>query len=257
MQLFDAHLHIINKAFSIKANAGFIPEAFTVKQYLHQMKDYNLTGGAIVSGSFQGFDQNYLIAALKLLGPTFVGVTQLPASVTDNEILALNKLGVRALRFNLKRGGSATLRELDRLAHRVYEVAGWHSELYVDSVELALQQSLSQPLASILVNLPAVSIDHLGLSKAGLPSLLLLVEQGVRVKATGFGRVDFDIPTALRNLHSANPSALMFGSDLPSTRAPRPFCHNDITTIIDCLGVEAASAVLHANAVAFYKPYSL
>ena len=252
MQLFDAHLHIINKAFSIKANAGFIPEAFTVEQYLHQMKGYDLTGGAIVSGSFQGFDQNYLIAALKLLGPTFVGVTQLPASVSDEEILALNKVGVRALRFNLRRGGSATLSELDRLAQRVYEVAGWHSELYVDSSELALQQALSQPLASILVNLPAVSIDHLGLSKAGLPSLLKLVEQGVRVKATGFGRVNFDIPTALRNLHSANPSALMFGSDLPSTRAPRPFFHNDISLIIDCLGEEQASAVLHANAADFY-----
>ena len=35
-------------------------------------------GGAVVSGSFQGFDQSYLLDALDQLGPSFVGVTQLP-----------------------------------------------------------------------------------------------------------------------------------------------------------------------------------
>ena len=42
----------------------------------------------------------------------------------------------------------------------------------------------------MLVSLPAVSIDHLGLSKAGFPTLLRLAEKDVRVKAAGFGRVD-------------------------------------------------------------------
>jgi len=245
-KLFDSHLHIIESGFPLVANAGFTPTIFSAQNYLQQMHPYNLVGGAIVSGSFQGFDQTYLIAALKKLGPSFVGVTQLPASVSDNEIMALNKVGVRALRFNLQRGGSAKLSELDRLARRVYDIAGWHCELYVDAAELA-------PLFSSLVNLPAVSIDHLGLSKAGLPILLQLAEQGVRIKATGFGRVDFDIAIALRNLHSANPEALMFGSDLPSTRAPRPFLHSDITILIDCLGETQASAVLHTNAALFYR----
>ena len=253
-KLFDSHLHIIESGFPLVANAGFTPTIFSAQNYLQQMHPYNLVGGAIVSGSFQGFDQTYLIAALKKLGPSFVGVTQLPASVSDNEIMALNKVGVRALRFNLQRGGSAQLSELDRLARRVYDIAGWHCELYADAAELA-------PLFTILVNLPAVSIDHLGLSKAGLPILLKLAEQGVRIKATGFGRVDFDIDidsdmnmvTALRNLHSANPTALMFGSDLPSTRAPRPFLHSDIARLIDSVGEAQASAVLHANAALFYR----
>ena len=245
-KLFDSHLHIIESGFPLVANAGFTPTIFSAQNYLQQMHPYNLIGGAIVSGSFQGFDQTYLIAALKKLGPSFVGVTQLPASVSDNEIMALNKVGVRALRFNLQRGGSAQLSELDCLARRVYDIAGWHCELYVDAAELA-------PLFSTLVNLPAVSIDHLGLSKAGLPILLQLAEQGVRIKATGFGRVDFDIAIALRNLHSANPTALMFGSDLPSTRASRPFLQSDITRLIDSVGEAQADAVLHANAARFYR----
>lgn len=61
-------------------------------------------GGAVVSGSFQGFDQDYLVAALKELGPSYVGVTQLPFSVSAEEILRLHRGGVRAIRFNFKRG---------------------------------------------------------------------------------------------------------------------------------------------------------
>ena len=255
-KLFDSHLHIIESGFPLIANAGFTPNFFSMQQYLEKMRPYNLLGGAVVSGSFQAFDQSYLIAALKKLGPSFVGVTQLPVSVSDNEIMALNKAGVRGLRFNLLRGGSAQLSDLDCLARRVYDIAAWHCELYADAADLL-------PLYSLLCNLPSVSIDHLGLSKAGLPTLLMLAEQGVRIKATGFGRVDFDNDSdsifdinrvaALRDLHSANPAALMFGSDLPSTRAPRPFLHSDITRLIDSVGEAQADAVLHANAAQFYR----
>jgi hypothetical protein len=101
--------------------------------------------------------------------------------------------------------------------------------------------------------LPAVSIDHLGLSRSGLNSLTRLVEQGVRVKACGFGRVDFAVKPVLQDLYAVNPKALMFGTDLPSTRAPRPFHEDDIQLLIDALGQDAASNVLSRNAIEFYK----
>jgi predicted TIM-barrel fold metal-dependent hydrolase len=153
---------------------------------------------------------------------------------------------VRAVRFNLKRGGSEHVRHLDRLARRVYELAGWHAELYVDAQEL-------DPLTATLCALPAVSIDHLGLSKAGFTRLLKLVECGVHVKATGFSRTDLDVSTALRALYAANPRAVMFGTDLPSTRAPRSFEDTDFTRVIECLGDAAARRVLCENAVELYK----
>jgi len=53
--------------------------------------------------------------------------------------------------------------------------------------------------------------------------LLKLAKKDVRVKATDFGRVDFDVRSALIDLYAANPRALMLGTDLPSTRAPRPY----------------------------------
>lgn len=244
-KLFDAHLHIIDRRFPLVANNGYLPDAFTAADYLARMAGYTLAGGAVVSGSFQAFDQQYLVAALRELGPTFVGVTQLPATVTDAELLDLDRAGVRAVRFNLKRGGSEEVGQLDRMARRVYDLVGWHVELYVDSRELA-------GLAATLAALPAVSIDHLGLARDGFGTLLRLAEQGVRVKATGFGRVDFDVRTALRELDAANPEALLFGTDLPSTRAPRPYADDDFQLVLDTLGEERAGRVFYDNAARFY-----
>src|SRR5512145_2123459 len=115
MEIFDAHLHIIDPAYPLIPNNGYLPEPFTVEDYLGHARKLGITGGAVVSGSFQGFDQGYLVSALEKLGSSYVGVTQLPATVSDEELMRLDANGVRAIRFNLKRGGSegvAHLREL-------------------------------------------------------------------------------------------------------------------------------------------------
>jgi predicted TIM-barrel fold metal-dependent hydrolase len=246
-KVFDSHFHIIDNRFPLVPNQGYLPDNFSAKDYLNRTKHYDLAGGAIVSGSFQAFDQSYLIGALSELGPRFVGVTQLPASVSDEELIELSETGVRAIRFNLKRGGSEGIEQLEKFGMRVHEIVGWHVELYVDSKDLA-------ELYDILITLPAVSIDHLGLSKSGFPTLLKLVEEGVHVKATGFGRVDFDVKEALKEICSINPDALMFGTDLPSTRAPRPYSDSDLLVVCDALGEEMAKKVLYENAVTFYQP---
>jgi predicted TIM-barrel fold metal-dependent hydrolase len=160
--LFDSHLHIIDKQYPLIANNGYLPDEFTCQAYRAAMAPYHLIGGAVVSGSFQAFDQTYLIAALNELGPSFVGVTQVPSDISDDDILALDKAGVRAVRFNIKRGGSLDLAHLHNFAARIYELALWHVELYIDSRELV-------NIFASLIQLPAVSIDHLGLSAQGLP----------------------------------------------------------------------------------------
>lgn len=245
-KLFDAHFHIIDPRFPLVPNRGYLPERYLVCDYLERTEAYDLVGGAVVSGSFQAFDQDYLVDALARLGTGFVGVTQLPHTVSDEEILELDLAGVRALRFNVKRGGSEDIQHLEKMAHRVHDLAGWHVELYVDSRELV-------GLKPLLCSLPAFAIDHLGLSREGFDTLLALVECGARVKATGFGRVDFKVPQALRDIHAVNPEALMFGTDLPSTRAARPYSDSDFGLVIEALGADAAREVFFGNAARFYR----
>jgi predicted TIM-barrel fold metal-dependent hydrolase len=243
--LFDAHLHIVDPRFPLTINDGYLPEPFRVEHYRGRTAHLDIVGGAVVSGSFQAFDQSYLLDALSRLGPGFVGVTQLPADVPDAEVLALAAAGVRGVRFNLRRGGSAAAADLDTLARRVHELADWHIEVYLDSRDLPA-------LAPVLAALPAVSIDHLGLSRDGLPTLLRLVGQGARVKATGFYRGDLDVPATLKQIDAADSRSLMAGTDLPSTRT-RPFEDADLDVIRQSIDEAHWPAVFSGNARAFYR----
>ena len=73
------------------------------------------------------------------------------------------------------------------------------------------------------------------------------------MKATGFDRIDFDPSEAIKLFHQANSDSLLFGTDLPSKRAPTPFQLNDIQIILESLSHEAAKKVLRDNAIEFYK----
>ncbi|MGO1909777.1 MAG: amidohydrolase family protein [Brevibacterium linens] len=248
---FDAHLHIIDPTHPVIENNGYLPDPFTVADYRARLQSLpevgvDVAGGAVVSGSFQGFDQGYLVEALGQLGDSYVGVTQLPDETTDDQIRRLDEAGIKALRFNIARGGSATLDALDSFARRVHDLVGWHAELYIDA------RTIDADLAARIAALPAVSIDHLGMHEDGLPTLLRLVEAGVKVKATGFGRVELNPAEAVRRIVDTDPTALMVGTDLPSTRARRPFADADFALLRQVLTPAEADAVFWSNAARFY-----
>jgi predicted TIM-barrel fold metal-dependent hydrolase len=245
-RIFDAHMHIIDPRYPLVANDGYLPNEFTTQDYLTRVANLPVVAGTVVSGSFQGFDQTYLIDALQELGPSFVGVTQISADCSDDEIVDLASHNVRGVRFNVRRGGSAQVHDLDRLARRAYDLAGWHSEIYIDSTDLPV-------LETVLSRLPALSIDHLGLSDGGMNTLLRLVDAGAYVKATGFGRLTFDPKNAIRQIMAVNPHALIFGTDLPSTRADRPFDDADVMLLCEAVGEEFVDDVLWANAARLYR----
>lgn len=244
--MFDAHFHIIDPDFPLIENNGYLPEPFTVSMYRDAIKKYNFSGGAVVSGSFQGFDQGYLISALEQLGQNYVGVVNLPHTATDTEIIELYKKGIRAVRFNVYRGGSEDITHVVDFAKRAHRLCGIHVELYIDGPRI-------EKHFEALSNLPKFSIDHLGLTISGFDSLLALVKKGAYVKATGFMRVDFDVLTALRKINGINPNALLFGTDLPGTRASRLFNEADIALIKDHFSEKEQENILEKNAMRFYN----
>ncbi|HEX2807981.1 MAG TPA: amidohydrolase family protein [Kineosporiaceae bacterium] len=249
---FDAHFHVIDPAFPLVADQGYLPEPFRADDYrtaadlLLDDAGFAPAGGAVVSGSFQGDDQCYLEAALGALGPGYVGVTQLPPDTRDGELLRLHAIGVRALRANLVRAQVDDLDALVGLALRARVVVGWHLELYVRSVDL-------RELLPLLPDPDGLVVDHLGLTAAGLPALLALVDEGARVKATGFSRGDLDVAAALRRVYDRNPGALLAGTDLPCTRSPRPVDVADMRLLRGVFDDEELAQVVQHNATSLYR----
>ena len=245
MQIFDAHFHIIDPRFPLKANQGYLPAPFTAQMYEEVIKDYDITGGAIVSGSFQGFDQSYILDALQTLGEQYVGVVNLPNNASDEEIITLSRKRIRAVRFNIYRGGSKTINHLTLFAKRIYDLCGMHIELYISGEQI--NQHYDK-----LKTLPKFSIDHLGLTKDGQHQLLKLVEKGGYIKASGFMRIDFDAVKLMRKIIAINPNALLFGTDLPGTRASRIFSKQDIQLIEDHFSANEQKNIFKNNAVKYY-----
>ena len=221
---FDAHLHIIDPRFPLVANQGYMPEPFTVEDYRAATAGIDVVGGAVVAGSFQRGDTAHLLDALDRLGPGFVAVAELDPATSDEEILALDRAGVRAVRFNLHRGGSLDL----ELAHRVHELAGWHTEVYAADIA-AHEERLRE--------LPRLVVDHLGMNPEGLAAAVRL---GAMVKATP--RYDGD-------LRAVPPERLLFGSDLPGTRTSRRYSPAHVERV-----AAVAPRALADNARAWYRP---
>lgn len=244
--LFDAHMHIFDPAFPLPGNQGFVPDAFTAKQYRARTAPLGIAGGAVVAASTQGIDPAPLLAAARALGSRFVVVAEAHPGQGEEDFAALAREGVRGIRFNLFRGGAFDLPGM--IAHARHAASfGLHAELYADAATLGAH-------AEALAALPAgLALDHLGMTAEGLPVTVDLARAGVKVKATGFGRVSLDVAHALERLAEAAPEALMAATDLPSTRARRPFEEADLALIARILGPDHARAALHDNAATFYR----
>ena len=99
----------------------------------------------------------------------FCGQPWIPAGSVGSQTILEVFAGVRALRFNMFRSQIDSVDDLVALATRAHAVADWHAEIYADAAALA-------PYVDRLTRMAApLSIDHLGMTQAGLPALLDLV----------------------------------------------------------------------------------
>lgn len=242
IKIYDAHLHIIPRGYPLFSNQGYTPAYFEESQYQKAIENFEFVGGTIVSGSFQKDDTSYLVPILK---KGFCGIINLPDEFKRQELDHLKQLGVKGIRINLKRMSQKDLDSKFELAKRFYDEYNWHTELYVENSQL-------KSIKKHIEGLAKVSVDHLGLTSQGLDDLYELVAKGLKVKATGFGRVEFEIVEVLKMIYSIDPRSLMFGSDLPSTRAKRPFQQSDIELILHNFTKKESDNIMFKNALDFY-----
>lgn len=250
-KIFDSHFHIIDPKFKLIENNGFVPEYYTVDDYNKELAELGLVAasGAVVSGSFQGYEQGYFNDALSHLGEGFVGITQLHPDTTDLELERLNDIGIRGIRFNLYRGLNHSLEEIKMMSLRCFNLYGWKTEFYIDAAKM------TNELKNLILELPAASIDHLGMTRVPEETLFEFIQHGVPIRLTGFGRVEYsrdEVKKLIRSLYDASPTGLIFGTDLPSTRASYRFSKADIDLIKEVLNKEECERVFWKNGFEWY-----
>lgn len=155
----DAHCHVFGPAniFPYAPERKYTP-CDAPKDKLFELRDYlGFERNVIVQASCHGRNNDALVDALQTAGERARGVAVVSPDITDAELQAMDRAGVRAVRFNfVKRLVDATPHQvfLD-IAARIAEL-GWHCVVYFEAPDL-------DDLIPFLRQLPTtIVVDHMG-----------------------------------------------------------------------------------------------
>jgi 2-pyrone-4,6-dicarboxylate lactonase len=155
----DAHCHVFGPAdeFPYAPERKYTP-CDAPKSKLFELRDYlGFERNVIVQASCHGRDNAALVDALIAAGDLARGVAVVSPDISDEELAAMDKAGVRAVRFNfVKRLVDATPKEVFMgIAERIARL-GWHIVVYFEAPDL-------EELVPFLQQLPTtIVVDHMG-----------------------------------------------------------------------------------------------
>lgn len=155
----DAHCHIFGpgEEFPYAPQRKYTP-CDAGKQKLIALRDLlGFERNVIVQATCHGHDNRALCDALETSDGHARGVASVPTDVTDEQLRALDRAGVRAARFNFVKRlvDPRPDHEYRSLAQRLADI-GWHIVVYFESADL-------EDKFDFFAGLPtAIVIDHMG-----------------------------------------------------------------------------------------------
>jgi 2-pyrone-4,6-dicarboxylate lactonase len=155
----DAHCHV----FGPESRFPYAPErkytpCDAPKEKLFALRDFlGFDKNVIVQASCHAKDNRAMVDALDASNQKAKGVAFVGEEVTDGELKAMDRAGVRGVRFNfVKRLVDFTPRDvLERIAARVAPL-GWHIVVYFEMPDLAELEPFFTALPTTVV------VDHMG-----------------------------------------------------------------------------------------------
>ena len=216
----DAHCHV----FGPGASFPFAPERkYTPcdagKAQLFALRDHlGFARNVIVQATCHGADNRAMVDACIASGGRARGVATVRRSVSDAELEAMHKAGVRGVRFNFVRRlvDFTPKDELLEIAQRIAPL-GWHVVIYFEAVDLPELWSFFTALPTTVV------VDHMGRPDVSLPvdgPQFALFERFMREHANVWSKV-----SCPERLSVTGPPALNGerAADLPPYRDVVPY----------------------------------
>jgi predicted TIM-barrel fold metal-dependent hydrolase len=224
----DCHTHVFGPPaqFPFTPQRSYTPGEASLEELLALQRDLHLDRVVIVQPSVYGTDNSCTVDALRRLDGRGRAVAVIADDISQSELDALHRAGVRGVRLNLATAGvndpDIARRRLAATTARIAPL-NWHVQIYTDMAVIATLQADLEALKVPLV------IDHFGGAQAalgpiqhGFAALLALVRAGkayVKLSApyrSSSRRPDYaDVASLAAPLIAANPARMLWGSDWP------------------------------------------
>ncbi|WP_251443773.1 amidohydrolase family protein [Veillonella intestinalis] len=228
----DTHAHVFSPDLQLANDRRYAPSyEASIEDFIANFESKGLQAGMLIQPSFLGFDNSYMVEAIKKYPNKLYGVAVVNTDITLKELEELAKYNIVGIRLNLYAREIPNLREGEwpRILNYVKQL-GWHVELHIDAIQL-------QPLIDALLEAGVkVVVDHFGKPTAdiaaedeGFKYLLSVGKTGqVWVKISASYRLKKEktlednvaIAKTLipKLLEAFGPSRLLWGSDWPHTQ---------------------------------------
>jgi len=204
----------------------YTPPDALLPDYLHLTQTLGIDRVVFVQPSIYGTDNSAMLDAMENCPIENRGIAVLDASVSDDHLQELNRLGVRGVRFNLvdvqDKTSKLPVEPIRELAARIEDL-GWHIEFLIHVDDCPNLEQLVEGLpVDVVVGHLGYFRPHRGVDDEGFQALLRLM-RGRRfwAKLTGPYRVSAEaLPYANVNAFAAllvqeAPERVIWGSDWP------------------------------------------
>jgi 2-pyrone-4,6-dicarboxylate lactonase len=259
----DAHCHVFGPGdrFPYAPNRRYTPED-APKEMLRALHDHlGIERAVIVQASCHGTDNAAMLDCIASDPQRYRGVAIVDDGFTDKDFDALDKGGVRGVRFNFVKhlGGAPDMAVFNRVIDRI-KGRGWHVVLHIDAPDIV-------PLSDMMRKLPLPFIvDHQGrvpakdgVEQAPLKALLELAKlENCWIKVCGSERIDMPpydkaVPIA-RTIVEAAPERVLWGTDFPHPNATHEADEADLVDLVPQFAPEtlAQKRVLVDNPARLY-----
>ena len=223
----DAHVHVFGPEadFPFSATAKYLPQDATPGMLFALRDRLGFARNVIVQASCHGTDNAATLAGIAESNGTARGVAVVDPAITDAELAALDRGGIRGVRFNfLKRLVDHAPKDAFLALARRIAPLGWHVVVYFEADLLA-------ELTPFLAAMPTtVIVDHLGRPDIGQgpggadiaafvrlldvqPHLWAKVSGADRLSVTGAPYDDF--VRVVRPVVERFPDRILWGTDWP------------------------------------------
>jgi 2-pyrone-4,6-dicarboxylate lactonase len=248
----DTHCHIFGPAarYPYSSKRSYTPPDSGLDDFRALHAKLGIERAVIVNASLYGNDNRVVTDAIAQSGGRYRGIANVDDSISDAQLQALHKGGIRGCRFNFVKhlGGFPDMAVFDRTIKRIAKL-GWHVDLHFDAKDLPDFYSLldSLPIPYLIDHMGRVQAKN-GLEQKPFKILLDLLQRDKKchVKISGPERVSATgapfhdaVPFAKKLIETA-PDRMIWGTDWPHPNVETMPNDGDLVDLIPLYAPSAA-----------------